>query len=204
MSNEMPDELRTVLLNSRQSGNFDAVVEAVPYAKLLGIQLHSMDLQPTFIVPANKDNIGNPMLPAIHGGVIAGSMETAGALHLLMTMESIALPKIIDFSIDYLRAGRLQDACRTPTSVVRSGGRAAGLLMSRLTPGNLIRLSLSQRPGLTSYWCRTKDSVVQRVSAVVFQIEALIEGNDASLPSTGRRLYTTSELSVGVPDPLLI
>lgn len=129
MSNDMPDELRTVLLKSRQSGNFDAVVEAVPYAKLLGIRLHSMDLQPTFIVPANKDNIGNPMLPAIHGGVIAGSMETAGALHLLMTMESIALPKIIDFSIDYLRAGRLQDTYIS-CQVWRQGSRVANVAIN--------------------------------------------------------------------------
>lgn len=129
MSNEIPSALRSVLVEGREGGKFDAVVEAVPYAKLLGIRLHSMDLQPTFIIPTNKDNIGNPILPAIHGGVIAGSMETAGALHLLMTMESIALPKIIDFSIDYLRAGRLQDTY-IGCQVWRQGSRVANVAIN--------------------------------------------------------------------------
>ena len=64
----MTEAMRKILQHCRDNGDFDAVIDAVPYAGLLGIKLHAMDLQPTFILPANKDNIGNPMLPAIHGG----------------------------------------------------------------------------------------------------------------------------------------
>lgn len=125
----MTEAMRKILQQCRDNGDFEAVIDAVPYAGLLGIKLHAMDLQPTFILPANKDNIGNPMLPAIHGGVIAGCMETAAALHLLMTMESIALPKIIDFSIDYLRAGRLQDTF-VSCQVWRQGSRVANVAIN--------------------------------------------------------------------------
>jgi acyl-coenzyme A thioesterase PaaI-like protein len=48
-------------------------------------------------------------LPAIHGGVIAGFMELSAALYLMIFSESAAIPKIIDFSIDYLRAGHFRD-----------------------------------------------------------------------------------------------
>ena len=46
-----------------------------------------------FRLPANKDNIGNPTLPAIHGGVIAGFMEHAAMLHLLTFMSIPHLPR---------------------------------------------------------------------------------------------------------------
>ncbi len=35
-------------------------------------------------------------------------METAGILHLLWLRESTETPRTVDFSIDYLRAGRAQ------------------------------------------------------------------------------------------------
>ena len=62
-----------------------------------------------FRLPANPDTVGNPLLPAIHGGVIAGFMELSAALYLLIYSDSASIPKIIDFSIDYLRAGLLRD-----------------------------------------------------------------------------------------------
>ena len=125
----MTAEMKAALAALREQNDHDAVIQAIPYARLLGIQLHDMGLQPTFIMPANKDNIGNPMLPAIHGGVIGGFLETSAALHLLMTMESIALPKIIDFSLDYLRAGRLQDTYAS-CQVWRQGNRVANVAIN--------------------------------------------------------------------------
>jgi LysM repeat protein len=52
---------------------------------------------------------GNPALPALHGGAIGGYMECAGILHLLWSSEALAVPKTIDFTIDYLLSGRPQD-----------------------------------------------------------------------------------------------
>lgn len=43
------------------------------------------------------------------GGVIAGFMELSAALYLLIFSESASIPRIIDFSIDYLRAGLYRD-----------------------------------------------------------------------------------------------
>jgi acyl-coenzyme A thioesterase PaaI-like protein len=73
-----------------------------------------------FKLPGNDDNIGNPTLPAIHGGVIGGFMEMAASLHILLIEETVHLPKVIDFSIDFLRPGRHRDTF-AQCDVVRKG-----------------------------------------------------------------------------------
>src|SRR3546814_21187003 len=76
-----------------------------------------------FRLPQNEDNIGNP-LPAIHGGVIAGFLEHASMLHLLMFMGAPPLPKIIDFSIHSLRPAHYRDTFAA-SPVWRPGRRVA-------------------------------------------------------------------------------
>ena len=63
-----------------------------------------------FKLPAKDDNIGNPVLPAIHGGVIAGFMEMSAIVQLMVFMQTAKVPKVVDFSIDYLRAGLHKDS----------------------------------------------------------------------------------------------
>ncbi|MDZ4332713.1 MAG: PaaI family thioesterase, partial [Pseudomonas sp.] len=72
---------------------------------------------------------GNPTLPALHGGVIAGFMEHSAMLHLLMFMGIPHLPKIIDFSIDYLRAGHYRDTF-VQCQVWRQGRRVANVAIT--------------------------------------------------------------------------
>lgn len=82
-----------------------------------------------FVCRPNRDNIGNPLLPAIHGGVIAGFMELAAALHLLVFTGSPGVPKIIDFSLDYLRAGQFRDTY-AKCQVCRQGRRVANVAIT--------------------------------------------------------------------------
>lgn len=96
----------------------------IPYVEYLGIREALSDGQPLFRLPYQDKLIGNPHLPALHGGVIAGFAETAAILHLIHTLGGSKFPKGIDFSIDYLRAGRPEEtfaACE----VVRLGSRVA-------------------------------------------------------------------------------
>ncbi|MFV0457140.1 MAG: PaaI family thioesterase [Pseudomonas sp.] len=114
---------------AHESNNYDPLLQMVPYARLIGIQCLRLGDEMVFRLPSNQDNIGNPTLPALHGGVIAGFMEHAAMLHLLMFMGSPHLPKIIDFSIDYLRAGLYRDtfaACQ----VWRQGRRVANVAVT--------------------------------------------------------------------------
>lgn len=81
----------------------------VPYAAFLGIRAELKDDEILFILPQDRKLIGNPSLPALHGGVVGAFMEQAAAFHLIAKMDKPVLPKIIDFSLDYLRPARLRD-----------------------------------------------------------------------------------------------
>ncbi|UVM57649.1 PaaI family thioesterase [Pseudomonas sp. B21-012] len=102
-------EVHQQLRQAHAEGNYEPLLQLIPYAGLIGIQCSRQGDDLLFCLPASQDNIGNPLLPAIHGGVIAGFMELSAALYLLIFSESAAIPKIIDFSIDYLRAGHYRD-----------------------------------------------------------------------------------------------
>ena len=98
------------------------LIETLPYARFLGMEVNPKPGSNTegqsawhFCLPPKKHNVGNPTLPALHGGAIAGFMEMSSVLFLMMSMdvEEITgheprVPKIVDFSIDYIRACRLE------------------------------------------------------------------------------------------------
>ena len=101
--------LADVLQHEPSAETLQLWLKKVPYAVFLGIGAELRDNEILFILPENKKLIGNPSLPAIHGGVIGAFMEQAAAFHLIAKMEKPVLPKIIDFSLDYLRPARLRD-----------------------------------------------------------------------------------------------
>jgi len=118
-----------VLREAQQSGQFQPLVDQIPYANLIGLKFQQLGKDVLFQLPKNDDNIGNPILPAIHGGVIGGFMELAASLHLMMNMDCGTLPKMIDFSLDYLRAGRHQDTY-AECQVWRQGSRVANVAIN--------------------------------------------------------------------------
>jgi acyl-coenzyme A thioesterase PaaI-like protein len=101
-------------------------LEKVPYAVFLGIKAELRDNEILFILPEDKKLTGNPSLPAIHGGVVGAFMEQAAAFHLISKMENPVLPKIINFSLDYLRPARLRDTYAQCT-LTRQGRYIANL-----------------------------------------------------------------------------
>ena len=95
----------------------------IPYVEYLGIRVAPSE-RPLFRLPFHEKLVGNPRLPALHGGVIAGFAETAAHLHLIQTLQGAKFPKGIDFSIDYLRSGRPEETF-AQCEVVRAGSRVA-------------------------------------------------------------------------------
>lgn len=116
-------ELREDAVNS---GSFEALLASVPYAQHIGVEFDGDASSGLFKLTRKESNIGNPILPAIHGGVLGGFMEMASNLHLLATQPGILFPKIIDFSIDYLRAGMDADTYAF-CEITRQGGRVANV-----------------------------------------------------------------------------
>ncbi len=84
-------------------------LDRVPYANYLGIRAEVHGNEILFILPPADKLIGNPFLPALHGGVVGAFMEQAAALHLIAKMTDPALTKVIDFSLDYLRPARVRE-----------------------------------------------------------------------------------------------
>ena len=119
----MSDPLKTLIAACRSGEQpWQALVERVPYAQFLGIRIEARGEELTFVLPKADTNLGNPTLPALHGGAVAGFMEQAALIFLLLEMGEPKLPKTIDFTIDYLRAGLFRDTfaeCR----VTRLGRR---------------------------------------------------------------------------------
>ncbi len=97
---------------------------AIPYLDYLDIRIAPDPDAPIFRLPFDPKLIGNPFLPALHGGVVAGFAETAAILHLNQTLRGEKLPKGIDFSLDYLRGGRPEETFAS-CDVVRRGNRVA-------------------------------------------------------------------------------
>lgn len=125
MTIDFKDQVR----QAREQDSYETLFELIPYARLIGIECSRQDDELLFLLPANKDNIGNPLLPALHGGVIAGFMELAAAMHLLVATGSGSIPKIIDFSVDYLRAGYFRDTY-AQCQVWRQGRRVANVAVT--------------------------------------------------------------------------
>ncbi|MGH8528654.1 MAG: PaaI family thioesterase [Nevskiales bacterium] len=97
------------------------ILARTPYAAHLGI----LREQDGFLLPYRERLLGDASRPALHGGVVAGFMETAALLHLLLNdIAATRLPKTIDFSIDYLRSAGPR-ATHAACEVQRVGRRVA-------------------------------------------------------------------------------
>jgi uncharacterized protein (TIGR00369 family) len=114
------ERIKDELNRAREHRTFKHFIEQIPYAQQLGIECQCIGDEFIFRLPEKYDNQGNPFLPAIHGGATGGAMELAATLHVMFTMNTQQLPKVIDFSIDYLRAGRMKDIF-IECDVVRQG-----------------------------------------------------------------------------------
>lgn len=96
----------------------------VPYANFLGVHTADDAQGTVYRLPADPRLVGNPMLPALHGGVTAAFAETAALLDLVLHFEGARYPKGIDFSIDYLRSARLAESYAR-CEILRVGSRVA-------------------------------------------------------------------------------
>lgn len=113
-------------------GELAVTPELSPYAAFLGIerQVATDGLEgDVYRMPFKPELIGNPVLPALHGGVVGGFAETAALLHLIFTNPPVAgsevsSPRGVDFAIDYLRSAKPIDTFARCTTI-RQGSRVA-------------------------------------------------------------------------------
>ena len=91
---------------ARQERDPQSLLDMIPYAAFIGAQAKVDDQRLLYWLDKRASNIGNPSLPAIHGGVIGGFLELAAAIEIIYSLNVTDMPKVVDFSLDYLRPGR--------------------------------------------------------------------------------------------------
>ncbi|MFE8073154.1 PaaI family thioesterase [Marinobacteraceae bacterium S3BR75-40.1] len=120
---------KSIFQEIQETGDLTRLIEAVPYARTIGMGCERFGEETVFKLPQRDSNLGNPILPAVHGGVIGGFMEMSAMLYLMLRQETALLPRIVDFSIDYLRAG-LDRETYAECSLTRQGNRVANVSVS--------------------------------------------------------------------------
>lgn len=91
-----------------------------PFARCLGIRLGA-DAN-TLVMPFSPQIIGNPMLPALHGGMTGALLETTAIVGVMRELGVSAPPKPVGLTINYLRSGRAMDSYAS-VSIVKQGRR---------------------------------------------------------------------------------
>lgn len=126
MNRPRPEPVQVV--KQRRDAAMRALVHGVPYITFLGIEFDRRGDELTALLPFADKLVGNPALPAIHGGVTAAFLEVTAIIELSWSMlwdeiesgqldvGALAagnlprLPKTIGFTVDYLRSGLPRDA----------------------------------------------------------------------------------------------
>jgi len=99
------------------------LLEAWPYARFLGVRLEPGEVGPVAVLPFDPKLIGNPILPALHGGVVASFLELAALARL---DHAGRRARTIDITVDYLRPAR-PVATYAEARILKLGRRAANL-----------------------------------------------------------------------------
>lgn len=142
MNRKAPEPVQVV--KQRRDKALEALVSGIPFIRFLGITFDRRGDELTAVLNYDEKLIGNPLLPAIHGGVTAAFLETTAVIELnwqrlweemesgQRDVESLSaehmprIPKTIDFTVDYLRSGLPRDAYAR-ARVNRSGRRYASV-----------------------------------------------------------------------------
>ena len=119
-------KLVDIIAAAKTDQDLSGFVDAIPYAGFLGITVDETDGLLCATLASSDHIIGNPALPAIHGGVVGALLETTAILQLLWTQESATVPKTITITIDYLRSAGAKDTYAV-AHVTKLGGRVANV-----------------------------------------------------------------------------
>jgi acyl-coenzyme A thioesterase PaaI-like protein len=138
----VPEPVQVV--KTRRDSALAWLVSGVPYLGFLGVTFDRRGDELTAVLPFREMLIGNPALPALHGGATAAFLEVTAIVELAWAIlwEDLeagridpaelqgghwpSLPKTIDLTVDYLRSGLPRDAYAR-ASVTRSGRRYASV-----------------------------------------------------------------------------
>lgn len=118
--------LRDALAAVRETGDFTALQEVIPYARFMGITAELVDGDVVGRMRYADHLVGNPTVPALHGGTLGALMESTAIFKLLWQGETTGVPKTINITVEYLRSARPEDVFAR-AEFTRHGRRVANV-----------------------------------------------------------------------------
>jgi len=113
---------------AKASHDYQGLIDLVPYASFLGLTAGLTGDELITTMRYADHLIGNPSLPALHGGTLGALLESAAIFELLWQAETVVLPKTITLTVDYLRSGAAVDT-HARGVVTRQGRRITNVRM---------------------------------------------------------------------------
>jgi len=111
---------------AKKTGDYQKLIAAIPYARWLGISAELVDGELLGKLSFSEPLIGNPVIPALHGGVIGALLESTAIFRLFWDAETVVIPKTINLTVSYLRSGRPVDTFAHAT-ITKHGRRVASV-----------------------------------------------------------------------------
>jgi acyl-coenzyme A thioesterase PaaI-like protein len=111
---------------AKETGNYALLADSIPYLRFLGFTLQTQGDELLGKMAYAEPLIGNPAIPALHGGTIGALLESTAIFAALLGSETVVLPKIVTITIDYLRSGRPEDTL-AKASITRQGRRVVNV-----------------------------------------------------------------------------
>lgn len=105
----------------------EPLLNRLPYARFLGLRTEMQDGALTVVMPFADRLIGNPMLPALHGGSTAALLEMTAIAQVALSYPRLRLPRPINVTVAYLRSGRPVDV-HARARITRAGRRVAHVM----------------------------------------------------------------------------
>ena len=113
---------------AKASHDYQRLIDLIPYAGFLGLSVAMQGDELITTMRYGDHLIGNPSLPALHGGTLGALLESAAIFELLWRAETAVLPKTITLTVDYLRSGAPIDT-HARGVVTRQGRRVTNVRM---------------------------------------------------------------------------
>ena len=111
--------------------------ESTPFFRFLGMAFNVVKVGRVEIeIPFRQELIGNPELPALHGGVISALLDTCGGAAVWSQLGKGDRVSTVDLRVDYLRPGRPETLIGVGR-VIRLGNRVGVAELRAFHPGRV-------------------------------------------------------------------
>lgn len=126
MTGDVDAALREAIDAAKAAGDPDLLAQRIPYAAFLGLSLMEREGALVGRMRYADALVGNPALPALHGGTLAALLESVAIFQVIWSSDTVVLPKIITLTVDFLRSARPVDTFARGI-ITRQGRRVANV-----------------------------------------------------------------------------